>query len=152
MEPRQIEILDTTLRDGAQGEGVSFSPEDKRNIARKLGKLGISFVEAGNPGSNPKDMEFFRQTERFESEFPGTRLVAFGSTRKKNLAVEEDENCAALLAAGTEWVSIFGKSWDLHVRDVLRTTLVENLARIRGTVAFFKDRGRNVILDRKSVV
>lgn len=147
MEPQQIEILDTTLRDGAQGEGVSFSPEDKRNIARKLGKLGIAFVEAGNPGSNPKDMEFFRQTEEFEREFPNTRLVAFGSTRKKNLAVGEDENCAALLAAGTQWVAIFGKSWDLHVRDVLRTTLDENLAMIRETVAFFKERGRKVIFD-----
>lgn len=147
MQPRQIEILDTTLRDGAQGEGISFSPEDKRNIARKLGKLGIAFVEAGNPGSNPKDMEFFRQTEDFQREFPDTRLVAFGSTRKKNLTAQEDENCAALLAAGTQWVAIFGKSWDLHVRDVLRTTLEENLAMIRETVAFFKEQGRKVIFD-----
>lgn len=147
MEPRQIEILDTTLRDGAQGEGISFSPEDKRNIARSLGKLGVAFVEAGNPGSNPKDMEFFRRMGEFERDFPDTRLVAFGSTRKKNLAVEEDENCAALLSAGTRWVSVFGKSWDLHVRDVLRTTPDENLAMIRDTVAFFKAKGRRVIFD-----
>ena len=147
MEPRQIEILDTTLRDGAQGEGISFSPEDKRNIARALGRLGIAFVEAGNPGSNPKDMEFFRRTEEFEREFPGTRLVAFGSTRKKDLAVQEDENCAALLSAGTRWVAIFGKSWGLHVRDVLRTTPEENLAMIRETVAFLKEKGRSVIFD-----
>lgn len=147
MQPRQIEILDTTLRDGAQGEGINFSLADKRNIARKLGKLGIAFVEAGNPGSNPKDMEFFRQTEAFEREFPGTRLVAFGSTRKKEHPAEEDENCAALLAAGTEWVSIFGKSWLLHVQDVLRTTPGENLEMIRDTVAFLKKNGRKVIFD-----
>lgn len=147
MEPRQIEIFDTTLRDGAQGEGISFSLEDKLNIAGKLCKLGIAFIEAGNPGSNPKDMEFFRRAGELEREYPGTRLVAFGSTRKKNIPVEEDENCAALLTAGTKWVAVFGKSWDLHVRDVLRTTLDENLAMIRDTVAFFKEKGRDVVFD-----
>lgn len=147
MEPRQIEIYDTTLRDGAQGEGISFSLEDKLNIAGKLCKLGIAFVEAGNPGSNPKDMEFFRRAGALEQEYPDTRLVAFGSTRKKNIPVEEDENCAALLTAGTKWVAVFGKSWDLHVRDVLRTTLEENLRMIRDTVSFFKEHGRLVVFD-----
>lgn len=147
MDPRTIEIYDTTLRDGAQGEGISFSLEDKLNIARKLCKLGIAFVEAGNPGSNPKDMEFFRRAGALEQEYPDTRLVAFGSTRKKNIPVEEDENCAALLTAGTKWVAVFGKSWDLHVRDVLRTTLEENLRMIRDTVSFFKEHDRLVVFD-----
>lgn len=145
MEQRTIEIYDTTLRDGAQGEGISFSLEDKLNIAQKLTRLGIAFVEAGNPGSNPKDMEFFRRAG--ELNWGETRLVAFGSTRKKGSAAEKDEGCAALLSAGTEWVAIFGKSWDLHVRDVLRTTPEENLRMIRDTVSFFRGKGRRVIFD-----
>ena len=145
MKPRTIEIFDTTLRDGAQGEGISFSLEDKLNIAQKLCKLGIAFIEAGNPGSNPKDMAFFRRAG--ELALGETQLVAFGATRKKDTPVEEDENCAALLSAGTRWVAVFGKSWDLHVRDVLRTTPGENLAMIRDTVAFFKARGRMVAFD-----
>ncbi len=145
MEPRSIEIFDTTLRDGAQGEGISFSLEDKLNIAQKLCKLGIAFIEAGNPGSNPKDMEFFRRAG--ELELGQTQLVAFGSTRKKDTPVERDEGCAALLSAGTRWVAIFGKSWDLHVRDVLRTTLPENLRMIRDTVSFLKEQGRQVVFD-----
>ena len=145
MDPRTIEIYDTTLRDGAQGEGISFSLEDKLNIAQKLAKLGIAFIEAGNPGSNPKDMEFFRRAG--ELELGETRLVAFGSTRKKDTPVEEDEGCAALLSAGTRWVAVFGKSWDLHVRDVLRTTLPENLQMIRDTVSFLKGKGKRVVFD-----
>lgn len=145
MKPRTIEIFDTTLRDGAQGEGISFSLEDKLNIAQKLCKLGIAFIEAGNPGSNPKDMEFFRRAG--ELELGETQLVAFGSTRKKDTPVERDEGCAALLSAGTRWVAIFGKSWDLHVRDVLRTTLPENLRMIRDTVSFLKEQGRQVVFD-----
>lgn len=145
MKPRTIEIFDTTLRDGAQGEGISFSLEDKLNIAQKLCKLGIAFIEAGNPGSNPKDMEFFRRAG--ELELGQTQLVAFGSTRKKDAPVERDEGCAALLSAGTRWVAIFGKSWDLHVRDVLRTTLPENLRMIRDTVSFLKEQGRQVVFD-----
>lgn len=145
MKPRTIEIFDTTLRDGAQGEGISFSLEDKLNIAQKLCKLGIAFIEAGNPGSNPKDLEFFRRAG--ELELGQTQLVAFGSTRKKDTPVERDEGCAALLSAGTRWVAIFGKSWDLHVRDVLRTTLPENLRMIRDTVSFLKEQGRQVVFD-----
>ena len=145
MKPRTIEIFDTTLRDGAQGEGISFSLEDKLNIAQKLCKLGIAFIEAGNPGSNPKDMEFFRRAG--ELELGQTQLVAFGFTRKKDTPVERDEGCAALLSAGTRWVAIFGKSWDLHVRDVLRTTLPENLRMIRDTVSFLKEQGRQVVFD-----
>ena len=145
MAPRHIEIFDTTLRDGAQGEGISFSLEDKLNIARKLCRLGIDFIEAGNPGSNPKDMEFFRRAGELPAE--RTRLVAFGSTRKKGSRAAEDEGCAALLSAGTRWVAVFGKCWDLHVRDVLRTTPEEDLAMIRDTVAFFRERGRQVIFD-----
>ena len=140
-----IEILDTTLRDGAQGEGISFSLEDKLNITQKLAKLGLDFIEAGNPASNPKDMEFFRRLQ--ELELGSTQVVAFGATRRKGIRAEEDENCISLLSAGTEWVSVFGKSWDLHVRDVLRTTLEENLAMIRDTVRYFKAAGRKVIFD-----
>ncbi|MEA5012826.1 MAG: citramalate synthase [Angelakisella sp.] len=141
----QIEILDTTLRDGAQGEGVSFSLEDKLNITQKLARLGIAFIEAGNPASNPKDMEFFQRVHSLE--LGATHIVAFGATRKKNICVLEDENCQALLAAQTKWVSIFGKCWDLHVQDVLRTTLEENLKMIEETVRFYKENGRFVIFD-----
>ncbi len=142
---KHIEILDTTLRDGAQGEGISFSLEDKLNITQKLAKLGLDFIEAGNPASNPKDMEFFQRLR--ELELGKTEVVAFGATRRKLIRAEEDENCRSLLAAGTRWISVFGKSWDLHVRDVLRTTLEENLEMIRDTVAFFRENGRQVIFD-----
>ncbi len=142
---KHIEILDTTLRDGAQGEGISFSLEDKLNITQKLARLGLDFIEAGNPASNPKDMEFFRRLR--ELDLGNTQVVAFGATRRKLTRVEEDENCLSLLSAGTRWVSIFGKSWDLHVRDVLRTTLEENLSMIRDTIRYFKANGRQVIFD-----
>ncbi len=142
---RQIEIFDTTLRDGAQAEGISYSLEDKLNITRRLCRLGLRFVEAGNPASNPKDMEFFRRVG--ETDTGGTDLVAFGATRKKGTRAREDEGCRSLLAAGTRWVAVFGKSWDLHVADVLRTTPDENLAMIRDTVAFLRANGREVIFD-----
>ena len=145
MEQRNIEILDTTLRDGAQGEGISFSLEDKLNITRKLIKLGVSFVEAGNPASNPKDIQYFQRVSGMDTD--QTNICAFGATRKKEIPVEEDQNVRSLLDAGTSWVVIFGKSWDLHVRDVLRTTLEENLAMIRDTVSFFRAHGRHVIFD-----
>lgn len=141
----QIEIFDTTLRDGAQAEGISYSLEDKLNITRQLCRLGLQFIEAGNPASNPKDMEFFRQVG--EMDTGGTQIVAFGATRKKGITPQEDEGCRSLLGAGTRWVTLFGKSWDLHVTDVLRTTLAENLEMIRSTVAFFRDAGREVIFD-----
>lgn len=142
---QKIEIFDSTLRDGAQGEGVSFSVEDKRNISLELDRLGVDYIEAGNPASNRKDCEFFEQMKR--QPLAHAKLVAFGSTRRKGTTVEEDAGCQALLAAETETVAIFGKSWELHVREVIGTTLEENLAMIRETVAFFTARGRQVFYD-----
>ncbi len=142
---RKIKIFDSTLRDGAQGEGIAFSLEDKLNIVKTLDELGIDYIEAGNPYSNPKDLEFFERVSRMELKH--ATLVAFGSTRRKNTPVEEDGNCAALLRAGAPAVAIFGKSWDLHVTDVIRTTLEENLAMIADTCRFFKARGKQVIFD-----
>lgn len=141
----QVEILDTTLRDGAQGEGISFSLLDKLAIVRTLVKLGIPLIEAGNPASNPKDMEFFHRLR--EMELGQSSIVAFGATRKKETPIESDGNIQALLEAGTAVVSIFGKCWDLHVRDVLRTTNEENLAMIADTVSYFVARGKRVIFD-----
>jgi 2-isopropylmalate synthase len=142
---KHIEVFDSTLRDGAQGEGISFSVEDKLNITKLLDELGVSYVEAGNPGSNPKDLEFFHRAS--ELQLKNTELVAFGSTRRKEILVEEDKNVQALLTANTKTVSLFGKSWDLHVRDILRTTDEENFAMISETVSFFKSRGKKVIFD-----
>lgn len=142
---RTIEILDSTLRDGAQGEGISFSVEDKLAVARLLDSLGVPYIEAGNPGSNPKDREFFSRAA--ELQLRNARLVAFGSTRRKGCPVTEDANVQALLTAGTDTVAIFGKCWDLHVRDILKTTEEENFAMIADTVAFFRDRGKRVIFD-----
>ena len=142
---KTIEILDSTLRDGAQGEGISFSVEDKLAVTRLLDGLGIPFIEAGNPGSNPKDLEFFRRAG--ELNLKNSRLVAFGSTRRKGIRAEEDANVQALLTANTDAVALFGKCWDLHVRDILQTTEEENFAMIGDTVSFFKSRGKRVIFD-----
>jgi 2-isopropylmalate synthase len=141
----RIEILDTTLRDGAQGEGITFSVQDKLEVVRALDELGVAWIEAGNPGSNPKDMEFFRLAGTLKLE--NARLCAFGSTRKKGLSAAGDPQVQSLLAAETQGVAIFGKSWDLHVTEVLRVSLAENLAMIAETVAFLRERGRLVIFD-----
>ncbi len=141
----KIYLLDSTLRDGAQGEGISFSVEDKLGIAAKLDKLGIQYIEAGNPFSNPKDMLFFQRARQLGLE--NARLVAFGSTRRHSTSIQDDAGCRSLLAAETEAVAIFGKTWGLHVTEVLRTTLAENLAMITDTIAFFKQAGREVLFD-----
>ena len=141
----KIEIFDSTLRDGAQGEGISFSVDDKLKILRRLDLFGVTYVEAGNPGSNPKDLEFFRRAAGLGLQ--NTRLCAFGSTRRKNISPEEDENLSALLSANTKYVTVFGKSWDLHVDCILGTTLEENLAMISDTVEFLRSKGRHVIFD-----
>jgi 2-isopropylmalate synthase len=140
-----IEILDTTLRDGAQGEGISFSVRDKLALAEALDELGVSWIEAGNPGSNPKDMEFFRLAR--ELKLKNARFCAFGSTRKKGIKAEDDPQLRSLLEAETEAVVIFGKSWDLHVTEVLRVSLEENIAMIAETAAFLKSSGKTVIYD-----
>ncbi len=140
-----VELYDSTLRDGAQGEGIAFSVEDKIFIVKALDNIGITYIEAGNPGSNPKDMEFFERVAGLKTQ--SAKIVAFGSTRKCNIAVQDDGNVLSLLKAGTPVVAIFGKSWDMHVTKVIRTTLRENLEMIRDTVAFFKAAGKEVIFD-----
>ena len=142
---RQIEILDSSLRDGAQAEGIFYSLEDKLRIAYALDRVGIGYIEAGNPASNPKDMELFRRIA--QTPFQHAKLVAFGATRRPGIAAEQDAGCAALAEAGTEFVSVFGKSWDLHVTEVLKTSLAENLEMIRDTVSYFTRMGKHVFFD-----
>ncbi len=141
----KIATLDTTLRDGTQGESVSFSADDKLVIAQKLDELGIDYIEGGWPGSNPKDKEFFQKAASLNLKH--ARLTAFGSTRFAKNPVEQDRNVQALIEAGTPAVSIFGKTWDLHVRSALGISLDENLALIAETVRYLKDHGKEVIYD-----
>ncbi len=142
---RRIEVYDTTLRDGTQGIGVSFTSDDKVAIARRLDAFRIDLIEGGWPGSNPRDAEFFSQMQ--DVELAHARLAAFGSTRRKGVAVEDDPNLAALLAARTPVVTVFGKSWTLHVREALGASLDENLAMIASSVAYLRAQGRDVIYD-----
>src|SRR4026208_68653 len=139
MKP-DVEIYDTTLRDGSQGEGINFSVADKLRIAEKLDGFGIHYIEGGWPGSNPKDIEFFTEAKR--RKFKTARLAAFGSTRRKGVRVEADDQVHLLLHAETPVVTIYGKTWLLHVREVLRATPDENLGMISDTVRFLKDHGR----------
>lgn len=142
---RQLWIYDTTLRDGAQREGLSLSIEDKIRIARRLDQLGIPFIEGGWPGANPKDVQFFWQLR--EEPLTQAELVAFCSTRRPGVAAADDPMLQPILASGTHWVTIFGKSWDLHVTEGLKTTLDENLAMIQDTIAYLRAQGRRVIYD-----
>jgi 2-isopropylmalate synthase len=144
MKP-QVEIYDTTLRDGSQGEGINFSVADKLRIAEKLDAFGVHYIEGGWPGSNPKDIEFFAQAKK--KKFKNARLAAFGSTRKKGVPVEQDDQVRLLIEAGTPVVTIYGKTSMLHVMEVLRCTPEENLAMIGDTVRFLKDHGKFVIYD-----
>jgi len=141
----EVEIYDTTLRDGSQGEGINFSVADKLRIAERIDAFGIHYVEGGFPGANPKDIEFFQQAKRRKFKF--SRLAAFGATRRKHVAVEDDEQVRLLLEAETPVVTIVGKTWLLHVREVLRATAEENLAMIGDTVRYLKDHGKYVIYD-----
>jgi 2-isopropylmalate synthase len=142
---REIEIYDTTLRDGSQAEGINFSVYDKVQIAEKLDELGFHYIEGGWPGSNPKDASFFREVRKVR--FKKAKISAFGSTRKAGVRVEEDRNIRLLLEAETPAVAIFGKSWVLHVHEALKTTLDENLRMIEDSVAFLSREGREVIFD-----
>ncbi len=142
---RRIAIYDTTLRDGTQAAGVTFSVEDKLRIARRLDELGCDYIEGGWPGSNPKDLAFFERAR--EQTWRHARIAAFGSTRRAGGRPEDDPNLRLLANAGTPTVTIFGKSWDLHVRAGLRATLDENLAMIADSVAFLRQGGREVIYD-----
>lgn len=141
----RIFVYDTTLRDGTQGEHVSLTVEDKLRIARKLDEFQIDYIEGGWPGSNPKDSEFFSRAR--ELSLHHARLAAFGSTRRPGVPAADDEGVRTLLVAETPVVTIFGKSWTLHVTEALRTTLDENLAMIRSTVALLKAEGREVVYD-----
>src|SRR5581483_6534834 len=141
----RIFTFDTTLRDGTQGEAVSFSCDDKLLIAQKLDELGIDYIEGGWPGSNPKDRDFF--TRAREVQFKHAKLTAFGSTRFAKNPVHHDPNVHSLIEAGTPAVAIFGKSWDLHTKRALGITEEENLALISETVAFLKEHGREVVYD-----
>jgi len=142
---KKVELLDTTLRDGAQSEGISFSVRDKLAIVETLDDLGIPLVEAGNPGSNPKDLDFFREVRGLRLKH--ARLAAFGATRRPGVAVTDDPQVRSLVAAGTPVLVIFGKSWDLHVTEVLKTTLDENVRMVRDTLAHAKTRAERVIYD-----
>jgi 2-isopropylmalate synthase len=142
---QQILIYDTTLRDGTQGEQISFTAEEKLRIAQKLAELGVHYIEGGWPGSNPKDMRFFQMAKK--TKVVPARLTAFGSTRRANTAAEKDPNLEALLKAGTETITIFGKSWDLHVTEILDISLEENLAMILDSVSLLKANNREVIYD-----
>jgi 2-isopropylmalate synthase len=140
-----ILLYDTTLRDGTQGENISFSAEEKIKIAFRLDDIGIHYIEGGWPGSNPKDMQFFDLAKRIKLK--SARLAAFGSTRRPGIQPGDDDNLMALLASETPTVTIFGKSWDLHVEEVMRNSLEENLAMIRDSVQFLKWSGREVVYD-----
>ena len=144
MKP-EVEIYDTTLRDGTQGEGINFSVADKLRIAEKLDTFGVHYIEGGWPGSNPRDIEFFAQAKK--RKFKNARLAAFGSTRKKGVAVEQDEQVRLLIDAETPVVTIYGKTSMLHVKEVLRCTPEENLAMIGDTVRYLKDHGKFVVYD-----
>src|SRR5205823_10086792 len=144
MKP-EVELYDTTLRDGSQGEGINFSVMDKLRIAEKLDAFGVHYIEGGWPGSNPKDIEFFAEAKR--RKFKKARLAAFGATRRKGLAVEHDEQVRLLLEAETPVVTIVGKTWLLHVKEVLRASPDENLAMIGDTIRYLKDNGKFVIYD-----
>jgi len=141
----KIIVLDSTLRDGAQAQGISYTVEDKLKIVKKLDSLGVAYIEAGNPGSNPKDLEFFERVGKLKLE--NSKLIAFGSTRRVGISVEEDANVISLLKAGTDAVVIFGKSWAFQVTDILKTTLDENLRMIADTVRYFKSMGKEVVYD-----
>jgi 2-isopropylmalate synthase len=145
MKRPDILLYDTTLRDGAQGEGISLSVEDKLKITRQLDELGIHYIEGGWPGSNPKDIEYFKRVRQMDLE--RARVTAFGATCRVGTQPDEDANIQALIAAQTPAVTLVGKSWTLHVRDVLRTTREENLRIIRESVAYVKGKGRETLFD-----
>ncbi len=143
--PHKIFLYDTTLRDGAQGEGISFSDSGKVRFARLLDEFGIDYIEGGFAGSNPRDRRFFEDIRK--EKLSQARITAFGSTRRVDVDVQGDPQLAGLLAAETEWVTIYGKSWLLHVKDVLRTTGDNNVQMIADTVGFLRAARRQVFFD-----
>ncbi len=140
-----LELYDTTLRDGAQSENISFSVEDKIKIIKALDELGVHFAEGGWPGANPAADAFFRRAHDIKLE--NIKLTAFSSTHRLNKKPDEDKILRAVLDTGVEIVTIFGKSWDLHVTDALGTTLERNLELINDSIVFFRDKGLRVFYD-----
>jgi 2-isopropylmalate synthase len=144
MKP-EVELYDTTLRDGSQGEGINFSALDKLRIAEKLDSFGVHYIEGGWPGSNPKDLEFFKQAA--QRKWKTARIAAFSMTRRKGVAVEQDDLMRQVLEAETPVATIVGKTWLLHVTEVLRAKPDENLAMIADTIRYLKDQGKQVFYD-----
>lgn len=142
---RKVNIFDSTLRDGSQAQGISFSVADKIKIVKKLDELGISYIEAGNPSSNPKDREFFKKVK--EIKLKNSKLCAFGSTRKPHCKAESDKNLQILTDSTVDVFCIFGKAWDFHVTDIIKTTLEENLSMIYDSIKFLKQKNKEVIFD-----
>src|SRR5690349_16030945 len=142
---KSLEIYDTTLRDGAQAEDVSFSADDKVMVAQRLDDLGVQYIEGGWPGANPRDIEFFRMIK--ETPLKQATVVAFGSTRKASNPVQKDSNIQALLDAETKVITLFGKSWSLHVTDALGIALNTNLELIGDSIAYLKSKHRRVFYD-----
>jgi 2-isopropylmalate synthase len=142
---RRIEIYDTTLRDGAQTEGISFSVEDKIRISEKLDELGIHYIEGGWPGSNPRDLEYFKKVKKLK--LGTSRIVAFGSTHRPKHKVSDDAMFKSLLEADVQLITIFGKTWDFHVREALKISLQENLDIIYNSVAYLKKHVETVFFD-----
>jgi len=141
----KVYIFDSTLRDGSQAQGISFSVRDKLQITKKLDELNVSYIEAGNPGSNPKDAEFFKKVK--ELKLKNSKLCAFGSTRKANTKVQEDNNIKELINSGVDVICIFGKAWDFHVTEIIKTTLGENLAMIKDSIVYLKGLNKEVVFD-----
>ncbi len=141
----KVTILDSTLRDGAQAWGISFSVEDKLKIVKALDEIGVTYIEAGNPGSNPKDIEFFERAAALK--LSNAILTAFGSTRRANISVLEDNNIKSLLAANTKCVCIVGKCWDFQVEQIIKTSLEENLKMIEETITYLKSLNKEVVFD-----
>src|SRR3954468_5825035 len=140
-----VKIYDTTLRDGTQGEGISFSVTDKLLIAEKLDHFGVDYIEGGFPGSNPRDITFFQEAQKLKLKH--ARLAAFGATRRAGAKASEDAQLRTLLDSGMPVTTIVGKTWTLHVTEILRTTREENLAMIEDSTRYLVAQGREVIYD-----
>ena len=145
MKKNQVLIYDTTLRDGTQGEQINFSAEEKLRIAQRFDEAHFHYIEGGWPGSNPKDRRFFEMAK--DIHFKNSRLTAFGSTRKPHIKPSACPNLKALLKAGTPAVAIFGKSWDMHVHEILKIDLEENLLMVSDSIKYLKDMGKEVLFD-----
>ncbi|MGM0378870.1 MAG: citramalate synthase [Bacillota bacterium] len=140
-----LKLYDTTLRDGSQMEGISYSTEDKLRITKKLDQLGIDYIEGGWPGSNPKDISYFKKVKKLELK--NAEVVAFGSTRRPNIEAKNDKNLNKIIESGVKVATIFGKTWDLHVREALKTTLEENLDMIESSIKYLTKNGIKVFFD-----